>query len=45
MKDFVPTELYVAPGVSHGGERMAPNAKISKMAHHIMIEALRRNLL
>jgi acetyl esterase/lipase len=42
MKDQVPTELYVAPGVSHGGERMAPNAKISKTAHHLMVDAIER---
>ncbi len=42
MKDFVPTELYVAPGVSHGGERMAPNAKISQTAHHLMVDAIQR---
>lgn len=42
MKDEVPTELYVAPGVSHGGERMAPNAKISQTAHNLMIETIKR---
>ena len=42
MKDHVPTELYIAPGVSHGGERMAPNAKISQTAHYLMADALRR---
>lgn len=42
MMDFVPTELYVAPGVSHGGERMAPNAKISQTAHNLMIDAVKR---
>lgn len=42
MKDFVATELYVAPGVSHGGERMAPNAKISQTAHHLMVDATKR---
>lgn len=42
MKDNVPTELYVAPGVSHGGERMAPNARISQTAHHLMTDAVKR---
>lgn len=42
MKDNVPTELYVAPGVSHGGERMAPNAKISQTAHYLMADAVKR---
>lgn len=42
MKDEVPTELYVAPGVSHGGERIAPNAKISQTAHNLMIDAIKR---
>ena len=42
MKDFVPTELYVAPGMSHGGERMAPNARISQTAHHLMTDAVKR---
>ena len=42
MKDDVPTELYVAPGVLHGGERMAPNAKIAQTAHHLMVDAVRR---
>jgi len=42
MKDDVPTELYVAPGVLHGGERMAPNAKISQTAHHLMVDAVKR---
>lgn len=42
MKDGVPTELYVAPGVLHGGERMAPNAKISQTAHYLMVDAVKR---
>jgi len=42
MKDFVPTELYVAPGVSHGGERMAPNAKVAQTAHFLMTDAVKR---
>ncbi|HMP26230.1 MAG TPA: alpha/beta hydrolase [Saprospiraceae bacterium] len=42
MKDGVPTELYVAPGVLHGGERMAPNAKIAQTAHHLMVDAVKR---
>ncbi len=42
MKDGIPTELYVAPGVLHGGERMAPNARISQTAHHLMIDAIKR---
>lgn len=42
MKDDVPTELYVAPGVSHGGERMAPTAKISQTAHFLMADAIKR---
>jgi acetyl esterase/lipase len=42
MQDGVPTELYVAPGVSHGGERIAPNARISKTAHHMMVDAVKR---
>ncbi len=42
MKDNVPTELYVAPGVSHGGERMAPNAKVSQTVHHLMTDAAKR---
>jgi len=42
MKDEVPTELYVAPGVSHGGERMAPNARISQTAHHLMTDTVKR---
>lgn len=44
MKDQVSTELYVAPGVSHGGERMAPNAKISKTAHQLMVDAIKRGI-
>lgn len=42
MKDGVPTELYVAPGVSHGGERMAPNARVSQTAHYVMTDAVKR---
>jgi acetyl esterase/lipase len=42
MKDFVPTELYVAPGVSHGGERMAPQARVAQTANHLMVDALKR---
>ncbi len=38
----VPTELYVAPGVSHGGERMAPNAQVSQTANNLMVDAVRR---
>ncbi len=44
MQDFVPAELYVAPGVSHGGERMAPSSKIAQTAHHLMIDAIKRAL-
>jgi acetyl esterase/lipase len=42
MQNDVPTELYVAPGVSHGGERMAPLAQISKTIHHLMVDAVKR---
>ncbi len=42
MVDGVPTELYVAPGVLHGGERMAPNARIAQTAHHLMVDAVKR---
>jgi acetyl esterase/lipase len=42
MKDFVPTELYVAPGVSHGGERMAPNARVAQTAHYLMTDTVKR---
>ncbi len=42
MIDGVPTELYVAPGVLHGGERMAPNSKIAQTAHHVMVDAVKR---
>ncbi len=42
MIDGVPTELYVAPGILHGGERMAPNSKISKTAHFLMADAVKR---
>ncbi len=42
MIDFVPTELFVAPGVSHGGERMAPNARVAQTAHHLMTDAVKR---
>ena len=42
MVDSVPTELYVAPGVSHGGERMAPNARVAQTAHYLMTDAVKR---
>jgi acetyl esterase/lipase len=42
MKDFVPTELYVAPGVSHGGERIAPIARVAQTAHYLMTDAVKR---
>lgn len=42
MQDDVPTELYVTPGVLHGGERMAPNARIAQTAHHLMVDAIKR---
>ncbi len=42
MQDGVPTELYVAPGVPHGGESFVPTAKISQTINNLMVDALKR---
>lgn len=42
MQDGVPTELYVAPGVPHGGEAFVPTARISQTVNNLMVDALKR---
>ncbi len=42
MRDGVPTELYVAPGVPHGGEGFVPTAKISQTINNLFVDALKR---
>jgi acetyl esterase/lipase len=42
MRDGVPTELYVAPGVPHGGEGFVPTARVSQTINHLFVDALKR---
>ena len=42
MRDGVPTELYVAPGVPHGGEGFVPTARISQTINNLFVDALKR---